>query len=65
MLTLTKLPMHCGKKIYSLWTSTKKAIKKGGRQGRAALDKLKSGTYTLNLGGYKRKLEHELESEKK
>ena len=41
------------KKIYSIWPSTKKAITKGGRQGKAALEKLKSGTYKLKLSAYK------------
>ena len=38
---------------------------KGGRQGQAVIDKIKSTTYKLNSAGYKRKVEHDLESEKK
>ena len=52
-------------KLYKLWTNTKVQLSKGGRQGLAVIEKLKSTTYKLNFAGYKRKVEHDLESEKK
>ena len=51
-------------KLSSLWTSVKRKICKGGRQGLEILNKMKSDMYKLNSGG-KRKIEHELESERK
>ena len=51
-----------GNKIKYLFVKVKQMFKRGGRQG---LELLKNTKCTLKLGGVKRKMQHQLESEKK
>lgn len=52
-------------KIRNIMKPALKAIRSGGVQGQTFLEKLEKNKYQLKLGGLKRKLEHDLESERK
>ena len=52
-------------KLSSIMTPGLKALNAGGKQGALYLNKLKQNVYCLKLGSVKRKMEHELESERK
>ena len=52
-------------KLSSIMTPGLKALNAGGKQGALYLNKLKQNVHHLKLGSVKRKMEHELESERK
>ena len=64
-LDTPRIANNLRKSIGQIMTKAKKAIRRGGKQGKIMMEKMKAATYNLRLGGYKRKLEHKLESERK
>ncbi len=57
---------HCLRQtIKRIMNPALKAIGSGGKQARKCIEKMENTVYALKLGGLKRKMEHELESERK